>query len=177
MATVNVESIPTTCKHHRRADDPHFDDLCETCKTRYDLRLCTLKARCGYCSHLTKAQFNELVLVPRHANEKAKERRRLREKQNRAAGLPPRSPATSVKSTGSAPPSGKHRQSLRDKFEAASRHSDQGPTSSDPPQPEAVDLSDPNAFNASIQTKHLTMISSLKVWQCWISSCNISCTP
>ena len=147
MATVDISSIPTTCNHSRRPDDPHSDDLCETCKARYNLSLCTMKSRCQYCVGLSKTEFNTLVLVPRNANEKAKERRRLREKQNKAAGLPPRSPATSVKSTGSTPASGPPRRSLRDKFEESSRQSNPAASASAPQQSELVSLQDPGLLS------------------------------
>ena len=151
MAAINVASIPTSCNHPRRALDPHKPDLCETCKVRYELRQCTQKHRCHFCSHLSKSQFNELILVPRAANEKAKERRQLRETRNKEAGRPARSPAGSVRSSGSAPPSGGPRQSLRDKFDASSRASAPTGDSPSPPRDDTDANSNPPPVTRPVQ--------------------------
>ena len=69
------------CEHHKNPDDPHQQDLCEGCKIRYGIELCTLDKRCKLCVHLSPDDFTEAVLAKRELNLRKKNARHRRNKE------------------------------------------------------------------------------------------------
>ena len=45
------------CEHKKNPNDPHQRDLCEGCKIRYGVELCTMEKRCDSCVGLSKEEF------------------------------------------------------------------------------------------------------------------------
>ena len=86
--TPKMKDGKPVCEHKKNPNDPHQRDLCEGCKIRYGVELCTMEKRCDSCVDLSKDEFQERVLDKRELNLRKKNARHRRNKERQ---LPHRS--------------------------------------------------------------------------------------
>ena len=79
-----------TCEHKKGKQDPHQDGLCEGCKEKHGIPLCTEESRCDVCRPLSTAEFQTAVLNKRALNLRKKLARLNRAKNTPAVRQSPR---------------------------------------------------------------------------------------
>ena len=82
---IDSDYVCPVCNHHVRPDDPH--EACEACRAAKNAgKLCTLKIRCKQCSHLSAAQFKQLLKRREQNKKKLAAKHEL--KRSRTASAP-----------------------------------------------------------------------------------------
>ena len=81
---------PTACEHKKGKQDPHQTGLCEGCKEKYGIALCTEDSRCDVCRPLSTAEFQTAVLNKRALNLRKKLARLNRTRNNAPIRQSPR---------------------------------------------------------------------------------------
>ena len=81
---------PASCEHKKGKQDPHQKGLCEGCKEKYGIPLCTEESRCDVCRPLSTAEFQSAVLNKRALNLRKKLNRLQRTKHQAPIRQSPR---------------------------------------------------------------------------------------
>ena len=82
---IDDDYVCPLCNYHVRPDDPH--EACEACRAAKNAgKLCTLTVRCKQCSHLSAAQFRQLLKRREQNKKKLAAKHEL--KRSRTASAP-----------------------------------------------------------------------------------------
>ena len=85
LIQIDSDYVCPLCNHHVRPDDPH--EACEACRASKNAgKLCTLTVRCKQCSHLSAAQFRQLLKRREQNKKKLAAKHEL--KRSRTASAP-----------------------------------------------------------------------------------------